>query len=548
MGTDVKIATIGAGSAQFSAGIVRDLCVSPGLHGSHVAFVDVDQRRLDMISRLAERLSRELSAGLTFSQTTDRNQALRNADFVLNTAQVGGHAWTEAQRRLAEKHGYYRGAGLHAFGQAAFFLEVARDIERVCPNAWLIQSANPVFEGCTLMTREAKVKVLGLCHGHYGYRDIASVLGLELEHVSAQMPGFNHWIWLTDFRYKGEDAYPLIDEWIETEADAYWGQDDRPFWDNQMSRAAIHQYRLFGVMPIGDTPRMVGWWYHSDLETKKRWYGDVGGFDSEIGWEQYLGSMSRNVRRVEQAALDESRPVSETFEPVQSDEQIVPIINALVNDIEGLFQVNIPNQGQIIQGFPEDVVVECQGVVSGAGIRAVAAPPFPRKLMVGAMIPRWHRAELMVEALRSQDRDLLLLYLLENRRTRSLEQAEALLEQWLADPRNEHLACLIKEGLALVNAMHITASVFINDDERGLHQDYEDWLEALAPHEPTSRYRHNRTGEDNGDAHLKRQIMGREVVLAVTNGRLDFGPWEQIFYGEFDGRRRKRVLVKIIGE
>jgi len=106
----------------------------------------------------------------------------------------------------------------------------------------------------------------------------------------------------------------------------------------------------------------------------------------------------------------------------------------------------------------------------------------------------------------------------------------------------------IQEGLALVNAMHITASVFINDDERGLHQDYDDWLEELAPHAPIDQYRHNRTGEDNGDAHLKRQVMGREVVVAVTDGRLDSGPWEQIFYGEFDGRRPKRVLVKIIGE
>jgi len=106
----------------------------------------------------------------------------------------------------------------------------------------------------------------------------------------------------------------------------------------------------------------------------------------------------------------------------------------------------------------------------------------------------------------------------------------------------------IKEGLCLVNAMHITASVFINDDEPGLHKDFDDWLEGLAPHEPISRYRHNRTGEDNGDAHLKRTIMGREVVIAVTNGRLDFGPWEQIFYGELDGRRPKRYLIKIIGE
>jgi len=106
----------------------------------------------------------------------------------------------------------------------------------------------------------------------------------------------------------------------------------------------------------------------------------------------------------------------------------------------------------------------------------------------------------------------------------------------------------IKEGLCLTNAMHITASVFINDNERGLHEDYKRWLEKLAPHEPISQYLHNRTGEDNGDAHLKRQIMGREVIVAVTDGRLDFGPWEQIFYGEFDGRRQKRVLVKIIGE
>ena len=106
----------------------------------------------------------------------------------------------------------------------------------------------------------------------------------------------------------------------------------------------------------------------------------------------------------------------------------------------------------------------------------------------------------------------------------------------------------ILEGLCLVNAMHITASVFINDHESGLWADYQDWLERLAPHEPISQYQHNRTGEDNGDAHLKRQVMGREVVIAITEGKLDFGPWEQVFYGEFDGQRHKRVLVKIIGE
>jgi secondary thiamine-phosphate synthase enzyme len=116
------------------------------------------------------------------------------------------------------------------------------------------------------------------------------------------------------------------------------------------------------------------------------------------------------------------------------------------------------------------------------------------------------------------------------------------------DIRKLVLKSKIQEGLCLVNAMHISASVFINDDESGLHQDFEKWLESLAPHEPINQYKHNNTGEDNADAHLKRQIMGREVVVAITNGKLDFGPWEQIFYGEFDGKRSKRVLVKIIGE
>jgi len=133
-------------------------------------------------------------------------------------------------------------------------------------------------------------------------------------------------------------------------------------------------------------------------------------------------------------------------------------------------------------------------------------------------------------------------------------------ELWFNAPERMHFTnitpdvrqCLsesgINEGLLLVNAMHITASVFINDDELGLHHDYKLWLEKIAPHQPVNYYRHNDTGEDNADAHIKRQIMGREVIIAVTKGKLDFGPWEQIFYGEFDGRRRKRVLVKIIGE
>jgi alpha-galactosidase len=158
----------------------------------------------------------------------------------------------------------------------------------------------------------------------------------------------------------------------------------------------------------------------------------------------YLEDVARNVRRVEEAATNEGKPITETFPARPSREQIVPIIAALVNDVERIFQVNIPNAAQIIKGFPDDVVVECPAVVSGAGIRGVSVPAFPRKVMAGAMIPRWERAELAVEAARSGDRDILLTYLLHDPRTRSLEQAENLIREWLADPRNEAMARLFK--------------------------------------------------------------------------------------------------------
>lgn len=441
MATAVKITIIGAGSAQFSAEIIRDLCVNPGLQGSHVTLMDIDESRLSLAYRLAVQLTGAIQGKLTFSQTTDRAEALQGADFVINTAQVGGHDWTEAQRSLAERHGYYRGARLHDFPQMELFLDVARDIERICPDAWLIQSANPVFEGCTLMHRETNVKVLGLCHGHYGYLDVARVLGLEPEHVTAKTKGFNHWIWMTDFRYKGRDAYPLLDAWIEREAEGYWAKPPRSFGDVQMSRGAIDQYKRFGLMPIGDTPRFVGWWYHNDLDTKKRWFGEYGGFDSEIGWSMYLRKMEENVARIELAVSGE-RPVTEVFKPVPGREQIVPIVNSLVNDEEALYQVNIPNRGQLVEGFPEDLVIECQGVVDGAGIRGVHSPPLPEKIVVGEMIPRWRRAECAVAAIRTGDREYLLQYLLYDPRTRSLGQAERLAAEWLADPRNGRLASL----------------------------------------------------------------------------------------------------------
>jgi alpha-galactosidase len=433
--TGVKLVLIGAGSSTFALPLVRDLCSTAGLSGSVAVLVDPDTTRVAVVRRVAERMASELRSDIRFEVAASREEALANADFVVNTAQVGGHSWTEQQRSLAESHGYYRGIRLHDYGQALFFLDVARDMERLCPGAWLLQVANPVFEGCTLIHRETKVNVVGLCHGFLSYRKIARVLGLDENRVTAEAPGFNHCIWMTDFRLDGTDVYPLLDEWIARDAEKYWTHQDTSYDDNDMSRAAIHQYKMFGRMPVGDTVRFTGWWYHTDLDTKQEWFGRTGGFDSALGWATYLDQLAKRVDRLETAMRDETQSATDLAASVGS-EPIINVVDALVNDQELVMQANIPNRG-LLPDFPADLVVECRAVVSGSGVRGVVPRPLPPRVVTGALTPRWHSAELAVRALQARDKELLLLAVLANHQTRSLEQAEGLLTQWLAEPANQ---------------------------------------------------------------------------------------------------------------
>lgn len=435
-----KIAIIGAGSAQFSGGIIRDLCVTPNLYGTKLSLMDVDEGRLGFITTMARKLTDELGGKLEFESTLSREKALDGADYVINTAQEGGHSWASAMTNMGREAGLPNG-NLPMIYQMLFLLDVAHDIEKYCPNALQIQSANPVFEGGTALHRQTSIRNLGLCHGHYGYREIADVLGLERKYVTARMYGFNHWIWMTDFRYKGKDAYPLIDQWIKEKAEEYWKNDDRKYSDQQMSRAAIHQYKMFGLMPIGDTPRMmdfpsmIGWLYNETLQAKKYWYSRQGGFDSEEGWQQYLDDLQRNLEDIHRVATQPDKKVTEVFEPVQSDEQIVPIIESLECDIKRIFQVNIPNCGQLVEGFPEDVVVESEGVVSGAGINGVHMGRLPDRVMANAMYPRFAQCELLCQAAKG-DIEALRCSLLMNHQAKSLAQVDALIDRWLKDPRN----------------------------------------------------------------------------------------------------------------
>ncbi len=433
MSKAVKISVIGAGSAQFSLGLVKDLCLTEGLSGSHISFMDNHEGRLDMIYKLGTRYAQEHGANLTFDKTMNREESLQGADFVINTAYVLGHEHEAEMRDLATRYGYYhQSVGIPHYYQFALMLSVAKDMERICPNAWLIQVGNPVFSGSTLMTRETSIKVCGLCHGHYGYREVADVIGLDPDKVTWQAPGLNHNIWMTDFIYEGKDAYPLIDEWVETRAEDYWRTHvAKSTHDAQMSRGAIHEYHLYGLMPIGDTVRRGGWWYHTDIDTKKRWFGEPwGGPDTHLARPYFVKNLSERIAEMIRIANDPNASVVEFVGTTKTREQIVPIVDGLVNNNEGQFQVNVPNKGAL-PGIPDDVVVEVPAIVNIKGITPMRVDPLPQKVMLGHVLPEWLDMERDLYTFKNGDRAFLLYDLLQNHQTCSYDQAVDLLNETL---------------------------------------------------------------------------------------------------------------------
>lgn len=452
MPTPIKIGVIGAGSATFSAGLMRDVCLNPNLLGSTITFMDIDRERVEMAHLLASRYAEELAVDVRFEKTTDRAAALSDADFVINTA---AYRWDhgDTQRQVAEKHGFYRGAGGGQYHNLKIMMDVARDMERICPDAWLIQSGNPVFEGVTLMTRETGVKVIGLCHGHFGYKRLAIGLGLDPAKMTCFAPGINHLIFGLKLEYDGKDAYPLIEEWLAEKSAAYWANYVPPsHGDDQMSPAAFDLYKFLGYMPIGDTARIernqvAGWVYHTDLETKKRWFGPYGGFGSEIAWEMHLKWMQERVDRIFAVAADRSISVTKEFPAEPTHEQQIPIIDSLVNNVpapkricpQGWYQVNIPNQGTI-SGVADDVTVEMPALIDKWGVHPVKVGKLPDRIMLHAIAPAVLQAERAVEAYRQRDWRLLVSGLLHDHRAASLEQVDAVTREIFELPFNAGMA------------------------------------------------------------------------------------------------------------
>lgn len=458
MGTFLKIAIIGAGSAVFSMRILSDLCKVPDFQGSKVALMDVDRQRLENVRTIGLAFSKYFDAQLELTATNDLEAAIDGCDFVINTALAGGHSYLEKVRAIGEKHGYYRGIDAQNFNfvsdyynltnwnQLALFLKIARTVEKRAPNAWYLQAANPVLEGITLVSNETSVKAVGFCHGHYGVWTIANTLGVK--DFRWQVAGVNHGIWLTKFETPdGRSLYPEL----EGLKDRYFHQPESPF-DDQLAPVAWEMYQTYGLFPIGDTVRNSTWKYHRDLATKKRWYGAPwGGADSELGWKWYEAELRKAVDGADSLAkalrsgqtldgikrmlrwvpfVDEGskRAFLEFLSPEKlSGEQHVPFIRSVITGKADRFVVNVLNKGKIPE-LDENVAVEVCATVAGESFSFERAQ-LTENVLNWYLKPRVLLALQALTAFKTRDTRLIAEILERDWRTKSSDQVSALIEE-----------------------------------------------------------------------------------------------------------------------
>lgn len=442
---EVRLSIIGAGSAVFSLSLVRDLCLTPSLEGSTVCFMDIDRRRLDAVYSLCRRYAEELGVRLAVEKTMDRREALRDADFVINTALAAGHHRLREGWAIARELGYRYGGSLHIMHDEAFWINfyqfklfdsVIEDVLDICPNAWYIQLANPVLAGITYLGRKhPKARIVGLCHGYMGVYHVADVLGLERDGIGFEASGVNHFIWLTRFTYKGEDAYPLLDGWIKEKADEYWRLCPP---SDSMGPKAIDLYQRFGLLPIGDTctPGGGSWpyWYHVDEETERRWKENPSAW-----WSGYFEWIKQRVDRMFQLAGDPSMKIAEEFPPDKPLESITSLIESIACHIPRVFQVNVLNRDGLVPGVPYDFEVEAPALVDKHGIHGLKTEALPKPILAHLLRDRVAPVEVELEAYEAGDRGLLLQLIMMDPWTRSMEQAEKLLSRILSLPYHDEM-------------------------------------------------------------------------------------------------------------
>ncbi|MCX8170357.1 MAG: hypothetical protein N3E47_00070 [Candidatus Bathyarchaeota archaeon] len=442
----VKVSVIGAGSATFSLALIKDLCLTPNLEGSTISLMDINERRLNAVYALCKRYADEMKIRLRVEKTLDRKEALKDADFVVNTALVVGYSGYREGWNIGFKYGYRFGGSYHVmhdegfwinFYQFRLFESIVNDILDICPNSWYIQLANPVLSGTTYLGRKyPKLKFVSLCHGFSGVYHLANVLGFKKEDITFEAPGVNHFIWLTCFHHKGEDAFPILDEWIEKEAPKYW---EKCPPSDDLGPKAIDLYRKFGAFPIGDTCTPGGgswpWWYHVNDETERRWREDPRKWWGFVFETPKVDPVERLLKIVE----DPTIRVIDVFPPEKSGEIIVPLIESIACDIPRIFIVNIMNSGDFVPGVPSNFEVEVPALVSRRGVQGIKTHGLPKPLIAYILRDRVAPVEVELEAYERGSKELLLQLIMMDPWTRSEEQARKLLDEILALPLCEEM-------------------------------------------------------------------------------------------------------------
>ncbi len=466
-GVNVKVSIIGAGSVRFALQLVGDLAQTDELSNSQteVCLMDVEEERLLTAYILAMKYAEELGSSIRITKTLSLDLAVDGADFIINTAypydkrylKDGYERWDRVTQ-IGEKHGYYRGIDSREFNMVSTYsyvlasypdvmlaLEIARKMEKLAPNAWLMQTANPVFDITQIVVKQTSAKIIGFCHGVAGVYEVFRVLNLEPSEVDWQVAGVNHGIWLNRFFYKGKNAYELLDEWIENSSKSW---EPKNPWDTQLSPAAIDMYRFYGMLPIGDTVRNGSWKYHYNLETKKKWYGKFGAIDNEVERPKLHDNLRKMRKRMIQLAREvqtnHNLKLTKTWPEVfrkgtLSGEQHIPFINAISHNKRTRLVLNVPN-GSAIDKLPSDLVVEIPVWVDQEGLHLEKIdPPLNERIVYLYLYPKIVTMRFTFEAIVSKDKNVLIEALIRDARTKSYEQAVSVLDEIMKEPFNEEM-------------------------------------------------------------------------------------------------------------
>lgn len=444
---NIKISLIGAGSGAFSLALIRDICLTQTLEGCTVSFMDINPERLDGSYNLCRRYAEELGVNIRFEKTLDRAESLQGADFVINTALVAGHQCLRDGWEIARRHGYRWGGSLAIMHDEAFWINyyqlrlfesLAEDILRICPQAWYLKVANSVLGGTTLLARKyPQLKMTGLCHGFGGVYHVASLALGEYDKtkLTFEVPGVNHFVWLTKMFYQGEDVMPKFGQWVEEESPRYFetcGESDH------MGPKPVDLYRRFGVVPIGDTATAGGgswgWWYHASDETEKMWKENPGHF-----WQWYFHWVDQTAKENYRVANDSHARMTDYLKPEHSDEQMVPIIESIACDLPRTFIVNLLNTGDYVPGVPRDFAVEVPALVSKRGIQAIQTGGLPDEVLSYLLRDRVAPWEIELAAYRQGSRRLLEELVGMDPWTKSMRQAREFVSELLEMPALEEM-------------------------------------------------------------------------------------------------------------